>query len=206
MSHRLAHYHAPDTENGIGRHIWTIDMSRFPLYLKIFYVSIVMYGAAITAVKATFLLQYQRVFSVGGYVNRFLWAFIVVMAWSVASLLIAIFTCVPVASFWDQSVTGHCVPEHPWWEINSAGNVITDFAVFCLPLPTLWRLHLPRPQKIALLGLFSLGFLCVIHLLPKKHTTAYELPVLASSPSCASNSSTSKTISPGATSTAGPGP
>ena len=28
-----------------------------------------MYGAAITAIKATFLLQYQRVFSVGGYVN-----------------------------------------------------------------------------------------------------------------------------------------
>ena len=118
-----------------------------------------MYGAAITTIKATFLLQYQRVFSVGGYVNRFLAALIFVMAWSIASLLIAIFSCVPVQSFWDQSVTGVCVPEHPWWEINSAGNVITDFAVFCLPLPTLWKLHLPRAQKIALLGLFSLGFL-----------------------------------------------
>ena len=118
-----------------------------------------MYGAGITAIKATFLLQYQRVFSVGGYVNRFLAALIIVMAWSIASLLIAIFSCVPVQSFWDQSVTGRCVPEHPWWEINSAGNVITDFAVFCLPLPTLWKLHLPRGQKIALLGLFSLGFL-----------------------------------------------
>ena len=118
-----------------------------------------MYGAAITAIKATFLLQYQRVFSVGGYVNRFLWALIIVMGWSIASLVIAIFTCVPVEGFWDPSVKAHCVPEHPWWEINSAGNVITDFAVFCLPLPTLWKLRLPRNQKIALIGIFCLGFL-----------------------------------------------
>lgn len=118
-----------------------------------------MYGAGITAIKATFLLQYQRVFSVGGYINRFFWALIIVMAWSIASLLIAIFSCVPVEGFWDQSVKAYCIPEHPWWEINSAGNVITDFAVFCLPLPTLWKLHLPRGQKIALMGIFCLGFL-----------------------------------------------
>jgi len=118
-----------------------------------------MYGAAITAIKATFLLQYQRIFAVNGYVNRFLWALIIVMAWSIASLLVAIFTCNPVAGFWDQSVPAYCVPEHPWWEINSAGNVITDFAVFCLPLPTLWKLRQPRSQKFALLGIFSLGFL-----------------------------------------------
>jgi hypothetical protein len=150
---------ALNTQNGMGRHITAIDMSRFPLYLKIFYVSIVTYGAAITAIKATFLLQYQRVFSVGGWINRFFWALIVVMAWSIASLLIAIFSCNPVEGFWDASVAAYCIPEHPWWEINSAGNVITDVAVFCLPLPILWKLAMPREQRIALLAIFGLGFL-----------------------------------------------
>ncbi len=126
---------------------------------QLLYVSIVMYGGAITAIKATFLLQYQRVFAVGGYINRFFWALVIVMAWSIASLIIAVWSCNPIDGFWDASVPAYCIPQHPWWEINSAGNVITDFAVFCLPLPTIWKLRLPKGQKIALIGIFCLGFL-----------------------------------------------
>lgn len=134
-------------------------MSRFPQYLKVFYVSIVMYGAAITAIKATFLLQYQRVFSLGSWWNRFTLALLVVTGWSVASLFVSIWSCVPIEGFWDQSANARCIPNHPWWEINAAGNIITDFAVFCLPIPALWKLQLQNSQKFALLGIFSLGFL-----------------------------------------------
>jgi hypothetical protein len=128
-----------------------------------------MYGACITAIKATFLLQYQRVLAVGSYRNRFIWTLVIVTGWSVASLLVSIFSCTPVEGFWDSTVNARCIPNHHWWEINAAGNIVTDFAVFCLPIPTLWKLRMPRGQKVALLGIFGLGFLYAFRSLHSSH-------------------------------------
>ncbi|EAQ93100.1 hypothetical protein CHGG_01335 [Chaetomium globosum CBS 148.51] len=52
----------------------------------------------------------------------------------------------------------HASPAYPFWYINAAGNIITDIVIFVLPLPALCRLNLRRGQKLALLGVFSLGF------------------------------------------------
>lgn len=86
-------------------------------------------------------------------------AIVIVGCWGLSQVLVGIFMCRPVQGFWDQSVEATCIPNFPQFYINAAGNIITDIAVLVLPLPVINRLNLAKPQKILLLGIFSLGFL-----------------------------------------------
>ena len=42
---------------------------------------------------------------------------------------------------------------------NNIMHAITDFMVFVLPLPAAWKLKIHWKEKVALIGVFSLGFL-----------------------------------------------
>jgi len=126
-----------------------------------FYLSIVFYCAALFAIKMTFIIQYYRVLAVQHMRNVYIGAMVIVGGWGLSQLLVGIFICTPVAGFWDSSVGATCIPNIPQWYINAAGNIITDVAVFVLPLPALWKLNLARPQKLILMGIFCLGFLSV---------------------------------------------
>ncbi len=108
----------------------------------------------------TFLFQYYRVVA---QVRRFRIVYIVFMfligGWTISQIFIVVFSCVPVYKFWDPSVKGTCSNNVAEQDLNAIGNIITDFLVLLLPLPVLLRLQLEKPQKIALVGIFCLGFL-----------------------------------------------
>lgn len=127
--------------------------------IQTFYISIVLYNASLTATKITFLLQYWRILNTAQMRRVIMIAGVFVALWSISQLLVVIFTCTPIEKFWlaDQ-VPGTCIPNLPFWYINAAGNIVTDVTVFIVPLPALARLKLRRNQKIALLGVFCLGF------------------------------------------------
>lgn len=95
---------------------------------------------------------------------RYLYTFIVVGvgAWSMAMILQCFFLCQPLAGFWDKTLPGvKCLPELSTWLGGAIGNILTDLLVFALPIPMLSKLNLPGAQKVMLLAVFSLGFLCI---------------------------------------------
>jgi hypothetical protein len=51
----------------------------------------------------------------------------------------------------------YCHKTALWW-VNTAFHVVTDFAIFLVPLPQIWAMRVQRRQKIVLVVLFSLGF------------------------------------------------
>ncbi|KAI1843182.1 hypothetical protein JX265_009922 [Neoarthrinium moseri] len=126
-----------------------------------FYVSITLYNTGLFFTKMTFLAQYYRVLSIRKMRLTLQIAMAVVGAWSLSQVFVGIFICQPIAKFWNDSLDGHCIPNLPQWYVNAAGNIATDVAVFVLPLPVLGHLHLPKQQKLILLGIFSLGFFTV---------------------------------------------
>ncbi|RYP39580.1 hypothetical protein DL767_002128 [Monosporascus sp. MG133] len=129
------------------------------LVAGIFYHSIVFYNATLTSVKLTFLLQYYRVFAVRKNMRRtIIITLVIVGCWCLSQLLIVIFNCSPIEKFWTPTLPGRCIPNLPFWYINAAGNLATDVAIFLLPLPALRSLNLRNPQKLFLMGIFSLGF------------------------------------------------
>lgn len=126
-----------------------------------FWVSIVLYNLTLALIKLTFLFQYYRVLAIH-QMKRVIWiGGTIIMLWAVSQLLVVIFTCSPVQKFWETSLVGTCIPNLPFWYINAAGNILTDLAIFVMPLPVLNRLQLRKKQKYFLLGIFSLGFLYV---------------------------------------------
>ncbi|KAB5566657.1 hypothetical protein GE09DRAFT_743293 [Coniochaeta sp. 2T2.1] len=162
------------TQFGLGHHIHHLpDLTHsIPLYLRAFYVSIILYCAALSAVKMTFLFQYYRVFGVFALRRVFIFAILVVGAWGLTQVAVGIFICFPVAGFWDLGVKARCIPNYPQFYVNAAGNIATDVAVLVMPFPLLKRLRLPRQQKVLLFGIFGLGFFTVaISVLRLKYLT-----------------------------------
>lgn len=113
------------------------------------------------AIKMTFLSQYYRIFHHTSKKVAIIFTCVAVFVgcWSLSQLVVAIFTCDPIDGYWDQTKNARCIPNHPFWEVNAAGNIITDVLIFVLPLPILERLNLPRRQRHILIGIFSLGLL-----------------------------------------------
>lgn len=67
-------------------------------------------------------------------------------------------TCIPV-SFIYPSTSSWCLATLPIWTFMSVASLISDFAIFVIPLPSLWKLPLPLRQKLFVCGIFGLGFL-----------------------------------------------
>jgi len=66
--------------------------------------------------------------------------------------------CVPLQAFWDSSVRGDCKPGSYMWAIIGL-HIATDFLIFSIPLPVVYRMRLEWRKKLGLALLFALGFL-----------------------------------------------
>ncbi|TLD12206.1 uncharacterized protein PgNI_05082 [Pyricularia grisea] len=158
---------------GLGLHIWDTDPALFPLGIRAAWYGYVFYSTAMCLTKVSILLLYLTFLGVGRRARRTALAtlafVIVANVWIAASNFTA---CVPLQAYWDYGLrlrlqaTGqgfYCHPDVVWY-INSSINVVTDFVIFALPLPVVMSMRkLSLRQKIALLGLFGMGFfVCLI--------------------------------------------
>lgn len=52
------------------------------------------------------------------------------------------------------------------WYTNASVNIVTDLLLAIIPVPGLWGLQIPKRQKIALLGILTIGwFVCIVSIL-----------------------------------------
>ncbi|KAF5722310.1 integral membrane protein [Fusarium mundagurra] len=148
------------THYGLGRHVYTLSPQQISLYLRCFWVSILFYTYALSAIKLTFLIHYYRIMSVSNMRWLYLGALGFIILWGTYQGIGVFFFCTPFQSFWDSSVKGHCMLSQPTlWLISGIVHIVTDFAIIVMPLPIVWKLQLPLSQKIYLTGIFGLGTL-----------------------------------------------
>ncbi|EME88231.1 uncharacterized protein MYCFIDRAFT_110067, partial [Pseudocercospora fijiensis CIRAD86] len=154
-------------ETGMGRHEWDIELHESIANLKAFYVSIWVYNISMTCTKVSILFQYLRIFPHQRFriVTWTLMAVIIVIGLYV--FLTAVFSCWPIAFFWDHTIQGgKCLPRFAIWFVNSSLSIATDIATAVLPLPMINKLELPKRRKRALMLVFALGgFTCVISII-----------------------------------------
>jgi hypothetical protein len=82
-----------------------------------------------------------------------------VIAYGTWTALSALLLCDPPAHFWNSNVKGHCMNELRLWFTNAGLNIATDFTLLILPMPIIYKLRVPRKQKIILVCILSLGAL-----------------------------------------------
>ncbi|RHZ43922.1 uncharacterized protein CDV56_101559 [Aspergillus thermomutatus] len=147
---------------GYGKHSKDIDVHDRVIALKWFFAAQVMYKVVITVNKISFLCLYLRIFIQPIFRRVCYGGVVFLVAWGLAYILVTIFQCTPVASFWDKSITQKtCVNSKTQWLSYAVINILSDVAILALPLYPISKLHLARGKKIALAVLFSMGtFVC----------------------------------------------
>ncbi|MCJ1379563.1 hypothetical protein MMC17_002665 [Xylographa soralifera] len=110
------------------------------------------------------LIFYVRIFNVPSFKLVAKVLMVLVALWGSSVILCAFLLCRPFAFNWDQTIPGgSCGNQVLSYIITGAFNILTDFVILCLPMRMVWNLHVPRKNKIALFGIFGIGFTtCII--------------------------------------------
>lgn len=147
---------------GTGRHMAEIEPTSAVLTLKLIIPFEALYGVTLMMVKFSMLCFYTRIFSMD---TKFEFAVKVIAAvifcWMVSVVLETFLLCRPLAYNWDTTIDGVCGNRQAVYVGAAVSNMITDFLVIFLPVPFVWKLRLPMASRIALMGIFCLGILCV---------------------------------------------
>lgn len=120
----------------------------------------ILYMPILLMTKLSILLFYRRLSPNAQYIRIVKIVIGLSIAFGIAVTLGDIFQCRPVAFVYDTSIPGgKCIDQMGFFKSTAVINIVNDFIVFALPLPTLWRLKMPMAQKLALGFILGLGAL-----------------------------------------------
>ena len=108
-------------------------------------------------IKISILLLYHRIFTLRAYRLMIKFCIVYMLLFQMSFILVSIFICTPIHSFWDLSEPSKCIDSVDFYVANSALNIFTDLVILILPMPIVWKLHVSRKQKTVLSLVFVLG-------------------------------------------------
>jgi hypothetical protein len=146
---------------GVGRHIlhWCItDRTKISSWAKLIFPVELSALLAIATSKLAILTIYLRIFVTPSVrLTTYILIGLVIATWvgeSVAGCL----QCLPIQYQWDKgAMGGRCFNQLAYYRFLSLPNIATDTVMLVLPMPTVWRLHTTRSQKVGLTFIFLTG-------------------------------------------------
>ena len=151
---------AQGTRYGIGKPAVSVPPEQHKIASILSKASIITYQCSVTAIKATFLLQYRRIFPLPGFQRLCDIVFWFNLLFGLSLILSVAIRCSNPANAWTSGYRGPgCIKMVPWWYTNATINLVTDVIILVMPIPMLRRLPLPRKPKLILFGVFGLGIL-----------------------------------------------
>jgi hypothetical protein len=121
---------------------------------------------ALLCIKTSILVQYLRIF-VGQRIRMTTYGLLgLTVLSSAACILGSIFSCWPIAGYWDVTIPSHCISQVSFFYYTTTTNIVTDVAILLLPVSTIWNLKIARRQKVLLMFVFSLGSVYVEFMMP----------------------------------------
>ncbi len=118
------------------------------------------YQISIFCLKTSILLLYMRIFTTSRTLRYTSWVIILItfLFYSIGFFM-AIFSCRPRRKIWYPMTEGTCIEWAPGQLVNSVINIVTDVLILVLPMREVWRLQMPRKQKVGLIAIFAVGSL-----------------------------------------------
>ena len=123
---------------------------------------IIVYGPPVFFAKLSVLLQLQHIFVVSHrqpiffIIQTLIWAN---LAFYLAYFWIDIFQCVPRRKIWDTTVSGKCISTNVLLIAPAGINIVSDCLILVLPIVLVFRLKMTMRNKLAIIAIFSSGFL-----------------------------------------------
>lgn len=121
---------------------------------------ILFYWLSLEFTKLSILMLYRRFFTMP-WARRANYLVLAITFGVGIYLVVSVLTaCTPLEAFWNWGlwmVPGTtCRDGRTWWT-NAGLHIFTDVIIIILPLPVISKLRLPKRQKIAMFGVFTLG-------------------------------------------------
>lgn len=112
----------------------------------------------LTAVKISILVFYKRIFNINTFRRVVIGTIGLVASWGTIIFLLLLFLYDPIDAAWGASIG------RPSYDVaklgyGQMGSSIALDVLLCLPVPRIYRLHLDRKRKIAVMLIFWLGAL-----------------------------------------------
>ncbi|KAF9872151.1 hypothetical protein CkaCkLH20_10488 [Colletotrichum karsti] len=144
---------------GLGDAIGLQELQEF---LRALYATVVLYNFTQLSVKFSILSQYRRIFRTDG-AKRIITGLIIWLAVYAAFCLgTSIFTCWPVAKYWDNSIEGGCIERSVLNYAIAGFNILNDLIILFIPIPWLRNLQVTFRAKLVLIGVFTCGAFAAI--------------------------------------------
>ncbi|KAH7018814.1 hypothetical protein EDB80DRAFT_818749 [Ilyonectria destructans] len=158
------------TSRGVGQHVWAGKPDATYAWALGLFIAEICYTITMWTTKLSILAFYWRSFGIWSSMRWPIWLLSgIVSAWAIAVVLVTTLQCSPTRAIWAQydpinplsPSDYHCdVDQIQFFYGNAVPTIITDVLLMILPLPYVWRLHLPAGGKLALSGVFLVG-ICV---------------------------------------------
>jgi hypothetical protein len=110
--------------------------------------------------KFSYMFFYLSVFKISERFRKLTFGCMAVVAmWWTANILQIVLICRPFSMNWDSTVQGTCGNRPLTYGLVGAVNIATDIMTLLLPVPTVWKLQMPKRLKIAVTAIFGIGLL-----------------------------------------------
>ncbi|KAH8602298.1 hypothetical protein B0O99DRAFT_735736 [Bisporella sp. PMI_857] len=148
----------------IGRPQKELGLKKAPPLLKIIYGDSFMVFASLSVIKVSILLFYKRIFITKKFGIACNIMIGVMVAWYLGSFFALIFSRTPISNHWNPRPTNnHYNINFPAFLISHASlDLFFDVVILSFPLPVISSLKMGVNRKFAIIGIFWLGFFCVI--------------------------------------------
>ncbi|PKX88634.1 uncharacterized protein P174DRAFT_397502 [Aspergillus novofumigatus IBT 16806] len=149
---------------GLGVHIDELPVSTIQTYEKCVLATSTIYIFALAFAKLALLVLYYQLLHILPVWRYTIFAvFFIIAGYSIALALALIFACHPIQKAWDISVTtGSCINRQGAYLATACTNTASDIALIIIPIPAVWNLKMPLGQKLAVIGMFTIGCLTII--------------------------------------------
>ncbi|CAD6442781.1 52bb9083-da87-4a05-81e2-c3b26ebec9d6 [Sclerotinia trifoliorum] len=119
-------------------------------------------------IKCSIVLFYRRVFVVdnGSAFSILVWiSFGIVVAWTITFFLLFLFLCgTHFSAAWGSraGLIRYCSNSLKKEEGLYISEFLINILLVVMPMPMIWRLHMPLGRKLAVTGIFLLAFLALV--------------------------------------------
>ncbi|TLD38069.1 putative alpha-galactosidase B [Venturia nashicola] len=151
-------------EFGWDKHVWDLPIPMLEKGRQASMAGQSLFVLASTFVKVSILVSYLRIAPEKSFFRKLVWVtFAIVVLAGVVFFALLWTQCFPISSYWNLFAPARdCIAEGPPLVVQTIINVITDFMIYVLPMPTLFYLKLPSAQRIGLMVLFGFGGIIVV--------------------------------------------
>lgn len=151
--------------SGTGLHIEAINRDIILVYHDFFlslWIGELFYTFALAPAKLAFLAFYWRIFGVSSIRLPIKILATTVMCWSIIRIVVNLCHCIPIQSYWDKSIPGHCpINDQEYFVGSVLAHLIMDLVILALPAPYIKKLQISLYQKFCVFAMFLLGgFIC----------------------------------------------